>query len=95
MVKYALFLYYNTCKEEITKHKRKEVNKMTITFANVKETYIEQIETLDNTADVLTTEEKEELKRDFVKVENETDLYMVALDWNVTIAVVKMVVKRF
>ena len=68
---------------------------MTITFANVKETYIEQIETLDNTADVLTTEEKEELKRDFTKVENETDLYMVALDWNVTIAVVKMVVGRF
>ena len=68
---------------------------MTITFANVKETYIEQIETLDNTADVLTTEEKEELKRDFAKVENETDLYMVALDWNVTIAVVKMVAGRF
>lgn len=68
---------------------------MTITFANVKETYIEQIETLDNSADVLTTEEKEELKRDFTKVENETDLYMVALDWNVTIAVVKMVVGRF
>lgn len=68
---------------------------MTITFANVKETYIEQIETLDNTADVLTTEEKEELKRDFTKVENEADLYMVALDWNVTIAVVKMVVERF
>ena len=68
---------------------------MTITFANVKETYIEQIETLDNSVDVLTTEEKEELKRDFAKVENETDLYMVALDWNVTIAVVKMVVGRF
>ena len=68
---------------------------MTITFANVKETYIEQIETLDNTADVLTTEEKEELKRDSEKVENETDLYMIALDWNVTIAVVKMVVGRF
>ena len=68
---------------------------MTITFANVKETYIEQIETLDNSADVLTTEEKEELKRDFAKMENETDLYMVALDWNVTIAVVKMVAERF
>lgn len=66
-----------------------------ITTANAKEMYKEYLPTLDTTAEVLTTEEKVELTKDFNNIEEEADLYMVALDWNVTIAVVKQIAKEF
>lgn len=73
-----------------------KVNKMTIyTLENAKENYIRQIENLDNNANVLTEEEKEELKKDFLKIESEEELYLTALDWNVTVIVVKQIGKGF
>lgn len=61
--------------------------------------YKTELNNLDTTIEVLTKEEreeirtsyKEELKKDY---ENETEiLYFLAVDWNITIAVVKAIIK--
>lgn len=61
--------------------------------------YKTELNNLDTTIEVLTKEEreeirtsyKEELKKDY---ENETEIfYFLAIDWNITIAVVKSIIK--
>lgn len=63
---------------------------MTITYENAREFYTEFLSTLDQTADLLSGAEKAEIRKD---AEKEDNLYILALDWNISIIVLKQVLR--
>lgn len=63
---------------------------MTITYENSMEMYKEFLSTLDQTADLLSGAEKAEIRKD---AEKEDNLYILALDWNISIIVLKQVLR--
>lgn len=64
--------------------------KRLITAENAHEFYKEYIADLDQTDDFLSEEEKEEIRKD---AEIDNNLYLTALDWNITIVVLKQILK--
>ncbi len=63
---------------------------MTITNENAMESYNFYINELDNSIDLLKEEEIAEIKE---QIEKDNNLYMTALDWNVTIIVLKQIMR--
>lgn len=62
----------------------------TITYEEAAEYYKEYLPTLDHSADLLSDAEKAEIRQD---AKFETSLYMLALDWNISITVLKQVLR--
>lgn len=65
---------------------------MTITNENAMESYNFYINELDNSIDLLKEEEIAEIKE---QIEKDNNLYMTALDWNVTIIVLKQIMRSW
>lgn len=67
-----------------------------ITNENAREYYKEFFNELDTSETVLKEEEKEEIRKDIateIRMRGEYNPYQFALDWNVTIVVLKKVLK--
>ena len=64
--------------------------KRLITAENAHEFYKEYMADLDQTADLLSEAEKEEIRKD---AEIDNNLYLTAVDWNITVIVLKQILK--